>query len=91
MNKEATPKDVALFMKTELDKKKCLYQEDIVFDIERKFGSQFVCISKNGTQGIDSKLLLEFRKITPNVVWERGERCWRLRERNDEPRSRMQD
>ena len=80
MKKEAKPKDVAAFMKIEFDKKKYLYQEDIACDIARKYGSQFVCINKNGNQAIDSKLLLEFRKITPNAVWKRGERCWRLRE-----------
>ena len=86
-----TAKDVAEYMKKQLDQQKYLYQEVIVYEIEAKFGSDFVYINENGNLAIGRNVLKEFRKITPNVVWERGERCWRLREEYDEPDSRMQE
>ena len=38
-----------------------------------------------------SKVLKEFQKITPNVVWDRGKRCWRLREKYNQTGFRMQE
>jgi argonaute-like protein implicated in RNA metabolism and viral defense len=86
-----THKDVALFMKKQLDKDKILYQESVVYEIEKNFGSDFVYINENGNLAIDRNVLKEFRNITPDVVWERGGRCWRLREEFDHPISRMQE
>jgi len=86
-----TPKDVARFMKSQLEEKKYLYQEEIVYEIMEKCGSEFVYTNENGNPAIDKVVLVEFRRITPNVVWERGERCWRLREGYDTPGSRMQE
>ena len=91
MSSEVTSSEVASFMKTQFDLNKCLYQEDIVFEIERKFGSVYIYINQNGNQAIDQKVLGEFNKITPDVVWDRGERCWRMRENSDQPGSRMQE
>jgi len=91
MNEKKTAKDVALFMKEQLDKKKDLYQEDVVYEIEKKFGESFIYINDNGNPAIDRTVLKEFRKITPNAVWVRGERYWRLRDNSDDTGSRMQD
>jgi hypothetical protein len=91
MSSEISDKDVASFMKSQLDTKKYLYQEDIVYEIERKFGSDFVYTNENGNLAIARKVLNQFREVTPNAVWERGERCWRLREKYDQPGSRMQE
>lgn len=91
MSGSPTAKDVAAFMKTQLDQAKYLYQEVVVYKINKKFGSDFAYVNESGNFAIDRKVLKEFRKITPNVVWERGERCWRLREKYDQAVSRMQD
>lgn len=91
MNEKPTAKDVALFMKDQLDEKKYLYQEDLVYEIEKKYGGSFVYTNDNGNPAIDRTVLKEFRKLTPNVVWERGECCWRFREKYDETGSRMQE
>lgn len=91
MSSETTSKDVAAFMKVQLNKEKDLYQEDVVYEIESRFGSDFVYENENGDLAIDRKVLEEFKKITPNVVWVRGERLWRFREKHDEPGARMQD
>jgi hypothetical protein len=91
MKNKISENDVADFMKTQLDKKKYLSQEEIVYEIEKIFGPDFVYTNENGNQAIKPKVLSAFRKITPNVVWESGERCWRLREDYDEAKSRLQD
>ncbi len=91
MSKKPTTKDVAVFMKTQFDKNKFLYQENIVYKIKDVFGSDFVYVNINGNFAIDRKVLTEFKKITPNAVWERGEYRWRKREEFDQSNSRMQD
>lgn len=91
MSSKILAKDVANFMRAQLDTEERLYQEYIVYEIDSRFGSNFVYINENGNLAIDRKVLDEFRKITPNVVWERGERCWRLCDSDDEPGARMQE
>lgn len=92
MDKKFTAKDVAEFMKTQLDRMGCIYQEDIAYSIQEDFGEEFIYFNDNGGVSIDRKVLSEFRKLTPDVVWERGERCWRPRiDEYDAPDSRMQD
>jgi hypothetical protein len=70
-------------MAAELDRETYLYQEAVVWVIEQKFGRDFVYENEAGNLAISKKVLAEFRKLTPNVVWERGERLWRKRERYD--------
>tara|TARA_R110001592_G_scaffold25555_3_gene96942 strand:+ start:3354 stop:3620 length:267 start_codon:yes stop_codon:yes gene_type:complete len=70
-------KEVAEFMKAELDRRTRLYQEMVVYDIIKQFGKEFTYTNQNGNPAIDKKVLAEFKKITPDVVWERGDRCWR--------------
>ncbi|MFX0115217.1 MAG: DUF6953 family protein [Candidatus Hodarchaeota archaeon] len=74
MSDTYTHKQVAAYMAQELEKRKELYQEDVVYEIERKFGSKFVYINENGNPAIDREVLKEFGKLTPNAVWERGNR-----------------
>lgn len=90
MTRAASFKDVAIFMRTLLDQKGELYQEEAAAEIENKFGSDFVYENENGNIAIHRKVLEEFRNITPEIIWERRERMWRSRESSDEPNSRMQ-
>ena len=78
-------------MLAQLESEQSLYQESIVGDIEDKFGSQFVYDNENGNSAIDRKVLAAFTKLTgEKVVWERGERLWRFREKGDS-KGRQQD
>ncbi len=80
------PDDVARWMLDELQKAKCLYQETVVYDIQSRFGEDFVCVNDNGNLAINKKVLSSFKKITSDaVIWERGQRLWRFRESHDEP------
>lgn len=87
----STVDDVAIWMKSELDKSDWLYQEDTVYKIKDLFGNDFVYINDNGNLAIDKKVLAKFRKLTADdVIWERGEKAWRKRENYDQP-GRLQD
>ena len=81
-----TPDDVAQWMLDELKRVKYLYQETVVYDISSKFGEDFTYYSDNGNPAIGKKVLAAFKKLTgDSVIWERGERMWRFREKYDEP------
>lgn len=81
-----TPDDVARWMLDELRKVKYLYQETVVYDIQSRFGEEFVYFNDNGNLAISKKVLSSFKQITSDaVIWERGQRLWRFRENYDEP------
>lgn len=73
-----TAKDVAEWMATQFDKSCYLYQEDVVYKIQKNFGKDFVYDNENGNLAIGKNVLREFRKFTEGeVVWERSEKAWR--------------
>ena len=76
--------DVAYWMLEQITKKRELYQNEIVYLIEDKFGSQFVYENEAGNLAISREVLKEFRKLTEKtVVWSRIELCWRIRSADD--------
>ena len=76
--------DVANWMLDKIIKKRELYQNDVVYQIEEKFGSRFVYENRNGNLAINREVLKEFRKLTEKtVVWSRIEFCWRIRGADD--------
>jgi hypothetical protein len=86
-----TAADVAQWMVEELKRVKYLYQEEAVHQIAQRFGDKFTYINNEGGYSIGRDVLAAFRRLTePDVVWERGDRMWRLREKYDEP-GRRQD
>ncbi|MBX3413912.1 MAG: hypothetical protein KF708_14575 [Pirellulales bacterium] len=81
---------MAQWMLDEVHRTGELYQIDVIGQIEKRFGRSYTYYNDAGGQSIDRKVLSEFRKLTGNdVVWQRGEKMWRRRERGDEP-SRLQ-
>jgi hypothetical protein len=87
---KTTAKVVAKWMADEIDKNDILYQQVAVYQIEEQFGRQFVYNNERGASAIDKNVLHEFRMLTEDtVVWERGERSWRKRQRYDEPGRRQ--
>lgn len=76
--------EIAQWMFDELKRQQCLYQQEVVYDIESKFGQEFTYTNENGNLAINRNVLKAFRKITSNtVVWERSERMWRMRQSYD--------
>ena len=85
-----TESDVADWM-IEAASNNCLYQDDAVSEIEKKFGKEFVYDNENGNPAISKKVLAIFRKTSgENIVWSRSDRLWRERVKTDLP-GRMQD
>jgi hypothetical protein len=63
-----------------------LYQQVAVYNIQTRFGDQFVYYNQAGNQAIDRRVLAAFRALTGDaVVWERGQRVWRKRHGYDAP------
>ena len=76
--------DVARWMLGQINKKRELYHEEVVYQIEEKFGSKFVYDNEAGNLAISREVLKEFRKLTEKtVVWSRIEFCWRIRSADD--------
>jgi hypothetical protein len=81
---------VAKWMFKKINKEKELYHEDVVYQIEEKFGSDFVYYNQDGNLAISKEVLKEFRKLTePTVVWSRSELCWKYRSKDDPKTGRM--
>ena len=78
-------------MLAEVQRNGSVYQETIVYDIARKFGSQFTVDNASGNLSIRKDVLAAFRSISEEtVVWERGERLWRKRESHDDGRRQQE-
>ncbi|WP_459592424.1 DUF6953 family protein [Bradyrhizobium diazoefficiens] len=67
-----------------------LYQDTIVDEIHERFGPDSTRENDRGNLGIHPDVLKAFRALTPDAVWDRNERCWRLRDQSDAP-GRMQE
>jgi hypothetical protein len=85
-NNSATPEDVAHYLSDLLDEQKYLDQADAVFEVEKKFGRDFVYSNELGNDAIDQKVLDAFKKLTEDtVVWSRSDKQWRHRSPGDTP------
>jgi hypothetical protein len=82
-----TPEDVAKWMLSEIEEQRELLQADAVSDIQNNFGDEFVYENENGNMAIAKNVLSTFKKLTKEkIVWERGAKYWRFREKYDDPR-----
>ncbi len=78
--------EVALWMQSEIEFEKTLYQQEAAYKIAERFGDDFIYLNDRGNLAISKAVLDHFRRLTEeNVVWIRGERCWRIREDFDDP------
>lgn len=78
-----TAADVAAFMISLLERDKELRQDDAAIEISIQFGEPFVCYNNGGNLAISADVLKAFNQVTPNVVWLRSSRYWRLRQAGD--------
>jgi hypothetical protein len=84
------PKEAAVWMVEQLRDLTYLDQEHVVYHLS-EYAPELTYYNNEGGLAIDKRVLDEFRKLTPTVVWSRSERHWREREEYDEPGKRMQD
>jgi hypothetical protein len=90
MSDEATIADVAKWMMEQIGEKP-LYQDKAAWEIKKRFGETFVYSNENGNPAIVKAVLEKFRKVSgDDVVWSRGDYCWRRRRASDKP-GRQQD
>ena len=76
--------DAASWMRDQVLADGCLYQFRAVAGIE-EFGTDLAYFNDHGNPAIDKRVLAAFRKLTEStVVWERGQKCWRLRDARDD-------
>ena len=61
-----------------------LEHEYAATEIERLFGPDVVYGDDSVDVRIAKPVLVEFRKRTPDFVWQRGDKCWRRREPDDD-------
>jgi hypothetical protein len=82
--------DVASWMKATIESSSMLYQEIAVAQIRQLFGDEFVYINDAGNFAILKAVLKAFKALTADtVVWDRGERVWRMRQQYDPPGRRQ--
>ncbi|KJS00964.1 MAG: membrane protein [Desulfobulbaceae bacterium BRH_c16a] len=85
-----TDKEVAEWMVDQFNNQFWLYQEDTVYKIKNKFGTEFVYQNENGNYAISKKVLKEFKSLTEGkIVWERGQRAWRKLKPNENYKGRQ--
>ena len=82
----------ARWMLVEIEKSRCLYQEDVVDHLVRMGSEDLLIENSDGNLVLSRQLLAAFRKLTETtVVWVRGERYWRFRDTSDSPGRKADD
>ena len=77
--------EISLWMKAQLDKDGCLYQEDVVDYLVKRGKGSFLRENSDGNLVLERKLLNEFGKLTKvDVVWVKPDKYWRFRVPEDE-------
>jgi hypothetical protein len=56
-----------------------LYQVDAVAIIEREFGSEFICESKNGGSSIDIRVRKTLYALSDEFEWVKPDKLWRIK------------
>jgi hypothetical protein len=80
-----TPEDAAQWMIDEMTEKGKLYQDKVARNLNKQDPS-LVYKNKNRNYAIQKEVLDCFNKLGgKDVVWSRGDRCWRHRKSTDVP------
>ncbi|WP_434716312.1 DUF6953 family protein [Paraburkholderia sp. A3RO-2L] len=88
----ATSKEVAEWMAAHFQVSARLYQESVVYKIRSQFGPEHVYKNANGNLAISKDVLKHFQTLTEGkVVWERGERAWRVLRPGEVYKGRQKD
>jgi len=81
-----TVSDVAAWLLEQVQKDGVLQQDYAASEIQDQFGEDFIYENTNGNLAIKPDVLKAFRAISEKtVVWQSGNKEWRLREDWDEP------
>ena len=78
--------DVARWIVDQVQSNAVFYEATTSYLIRRQFGERFLYQKANGKWTISKRVLALFNELTDvDVVWERGQRCWRMRRLSDKP------
>jgi hypothetical protein len=78
--------EVSIWMRTQLDRDGCLYQDDVVDHLVKANADSLLRENNDGNLVLERKLLTVFRKLTQDdVVWVKSDKYWRFRVLEDEP------
>ena len=80
-----TPKLAAEWMLERFKEKRFLYQEEAATHLLHLHDEQLAYYDGNGNVCVGKKVLAEFNKLTPDVVYERTDKFWRDRLLSDQP------
>jgi hypothetical protein len=84
------PREIADWMRQQLQEQGWLAQDEVVAYLREECAGAFLHRTKYGRGAISTRLLAEFRRLTPSgVVWSRRERRWRLARPGDASDRRM--
>jgi hypothetical protein len=73
------------WMKLQLEKDGCLYQDDVVDYLVKSGADSLLRENADGNLVLERNLLNAFKELTPeNVVWVKPDRYWRFRVPEDE-------
>lgn len=80
-----TPEQAAEWMLSQYEAKRFLYQEEAATYLLHLHDEQLAYYDANSNVCVGKKVLGIFNKLTPDAVYERGEKFWRDRLPSDQP------
>ncbi|WP_422383433.1 DUF6953 family protein [Roseibium album] len=80
-----TPKLAAEWMLAEFEAKQFLYQEEAATHLLHLHDEELAYYDGNGNVCVGRKVLAEFNKLAPDIVYERADKFWRERLPSDQP------
>lgn len=86
-----TPEEqlIAQWMAEECQNRPYVYQQQVVAEIQRRFGNQHIHSNKSGNPAINKGILDAFNDLTKeDVVWSTRLKYWRKRAPADPPGAR---
>lgn len=79
-----TPREAADWMLEQFEAKRFLYQEEAATHLLHLHDEQLAYHDARGNACIGKRVLFEFNKLTPDVVYERAAKFWRDRLPSDQ-------
>lgn len=80
-----TPEQAAYWMLAQFKLKRFIYQEEAATHLLHLHDEQLAYYDGNGNVCVGKKVLAEFNKLTPDLIYERGDKFWRDRLPSDQP------
>jgi hypothetical protein len=80
-----SPLEAARWMLSQYERQRFLYQEEAASHLLHLHDEALAYYDVNGNVCVGKKVLAEFNKLTPDVVYERTAKFWRDRLDTDQP------